>query len=112
MINDAERLKEMAQQSLFATSLVVTFFNSGLLPPGLGYYLSCCVNPLVYCAMSYQYRRALAAGLSSKCMSGERVGAGASPRTWTRRATTARESARGGVRLAASTKAGGKGKVT
>ncbi len=27
------------------------------LASGLGYYLSCCVNPLVYCVMSGRFRR-------------------------------------------------------
>ena len=38
-------------------------FDIPISPPpflGLGYYLSCCVNPLVYCAMSRRFRRAFA----------------------------------------------------
>ena len=27
---------------------------------GIGYYVSCCINPLVYCVMSRRFRRGLA----------------------------------------------------
>ena len=54
-----------SQRLMFAVLTLTGGWSTGIsyvhyylwLASGLGYYLSCCVNPLVYCVMSKRFRR-------------------------------------------------------